>query len=49
MIHHVSVGTNGVRRSQRLYDAVLSIVGIMPMAKDEAGLGYGSGTFHFSV
>lgn len=49
MIHHVSVGTNDVRRSKRFYDAVLPIVGIMPMAEDEGGLGYGSGTFHFSV
>ena len=49
MIHHVSVGTNDLRRSKRFYDAVLPIVGIVPMAEDEDGLGYGSGTFLFSV
>jgi catechol 2,3-dioxygenase-like lactoylglutathione lyase family enzyme len=49
VIHHVSVGTNDVGRSKRFYDAVLPIVGIMPKAEDEGGLGYGSGTFHFSV
>ena len=49
MIHHVSLGTNDVARSKRFYDAVLPIVGILPMAEDEGGLGYGSGTFHFSV
>ena len=49
MIHHVSLGTNDVGRSKRFYDAVLPIVGILPMAEDEGGLGYGSGTFHFSV
>jgi catechol 2,3-dioxygenase-like lactoylglutathione lyase family enzyme len=49
VIHHVSVGTNNVERSKRFYDAVLPIVGIFPMAEDEGGLGYGSGTFHFSV
>ncbi len=49
MIHHVSVGTNDVERSRRFYDAVLPIVGIHPMAADESGLGYGGGTFHFSV
>ena len=38
-----------VERSKRFYDAVLPIVGIVPMAEDEGGLGYGSGTFHFSV
>lgn len=49
MIHHVSVGTNDLARSKRFYDAVLPIVGIQPMAEDAGGLGYGSGTFHFSV
>jgi catechol 2,3-dioxygenase-like lactoylglutathione lyase family enzyme len=42
VIHHVSVGTNDVGRSKRFYDAVLPIVGIMPMAEDEGGLGYGA-------
>ena len=49
MIHHVSVGTNNLARSKRFYDGVLPIVGITLMAADESGLGYGSGTFHFSV
>jgi catechol 2,3-dioxygenase-like lactoylglutathione lyase family enzyme len=49
VIHHVSVGTNDVARSKRFYDAVLPILGILPMAEEEGGLGYGSGTFHFSV
>jgi len=49
MIHHVSVGTNDIARSRRFYDAVLPIVGITFLAADEGGLGYGSGTFHFSV
>jgi hypothetical protein len=35
VIHHVSVGTNDVERSRRFYDAVLPIVGILPMAEDE--------------
>jgi catechol 2,3-dioxygenase-like lactoylglutathione lyase family enzyme len=49
MIHHVSVGTNDLARSKRFYDAVLPVVGILPMAEDAGGLGYGAGTFHFSV
>jgi catechol 2,3-dioxygenase-like lactoylglutathione lyase family enzyme len=49
MIHHVSLGTNDVACSKRFYDVVLPILGVMPMAEDEGGLGYGSGTFHFSV
>lgn len=49
MIHHISLGTNDLARSKRFYDAVLPIVGILPMTEDAGGLGYGSGTFHFSV
>lgn len=49
VIHHVSVGTNDVGRSKRFYDAVLPIVGILPLSEEEGGLGYASGTFHFSV
>lgn len=49
MIHHVSVGTNDLARSKRFYDAVLPIVGLALMAAEDEGLGYGSGTFHFSV
>ncbi|WP_326543424.1 VOC family protein [Pseudorhodoferax sp.] len=49
MIHHVSLGTNDLARAKRFYDAVLPIIGIVPMAEDAGGLGYGSGTFHFSV
>lgn len=49
MIHHVWLGTNNVARSKRFYDAVLPIIGLTLMAEEEGGLGYGSGTFHFSV
>jgi hypothetical protein len=49
VIRHVSPGTNDVRRSERFHDAVLSIVGVVPMAGDKGGPGYGSGTFHFGV
>lgn len=49
MIHHVSVGTNDVGRSKSFYDAVLPLLGIMPLSTEDEGLGYHSGTFHFSV
>ncbi|MCH4550412.1 glyoxalase [Rhizobium changzhiense] len=39
MIHHVSVGTNDVGRSKRFYDAVLPIVGLVPMAEDDGAPG----------
>ena len=34
MIHHVSVGTNDAGRSKRFYDAVLPLLGILPMAQE---------------
>lgn len=49
MIHHVSIGTNDGARARRFYDAVLPIVGMVPMTSAGEGLAYGSGTFQFSV
>jgi hypothetical protein len=45
----VSLGTNDTDRAKRLYDAVLSVVGMAPVTSTGEGLAYGSGTFHFSV
>ena len=49
MIHHVSVGSNDIARAKRFYDAVIAIVGMLPMKAAETGLDYGSGQFQFSV
>lgn len=49
MIHHVSVGTNDLMRSRRFYDAVLPKLGLVFMAADEEGVGWGSGIMSFSV
>jgi catechol 2,3-dioxygenase-like lactoylglutathione lyase family enzyme len=49
MIHHVSVGSNDIARAKRFYDAILPIVGMLPMKATESGLDYGSGQFQFSV
>ncbi|CAO3440460.1 VOC family protein [Azospirillum endophyticum] len=49
MIHHVSLGTNDVERAKHFYNAVLPVLGIMPMNSTGEGLAYGSGTFHFSI
>ncbi len=49
MIHHLSVGTNNVARAKRFYDAVLPIVGILPMKHTETGADYGSGQILFSI
>lgn len=44
LIHHVSVGTNDVERSKSFYDAVLPILGIVPMAEDGKHATVGNGT-----
>lgn len=49
MIHHVSVGSNDIPRARRFYDAVLPILGLLPMRLAGSGLDYGSGHFLFSV
>lgn len=49
MIHHVSLDTNDLAASRRFYDAVLPIVGLMPLSAEADGIGYASGQFHFSV
>lgn len=38
MIHHVSVGTNDLGAAKRFYDAVLPIVGILPLSAAADGL-----------
>jgi catechol 2,3-dioxygenase-like lactoylglutathione lyase family enzyme len=49
MLHHVSIGTNDLKRSQRFYDCVLPVLGLKLMASDENGLGYGNSMMIFSV
>lgn len=49
MIHHVSVGSNDIARARRFYDAVLPILGLVPMRQSDTALDYGSGHFLFSV
>lgn len=49
MIHHVSVGTNDVKRARAFYDAVLPTIGLTLMKSGEDGVDYGSGCLVFSV
>ena len=49
MLNHVMVGSNDIERSKRFYDAVLPIVGILPLSEAADGVGYSCGTFHFSM
>lgn len=49
MIHHVSLGTNDLKRAQAFYDAVLSVLGIRLLKQDDTSLDYGVGSIFFSL
>ena len=49
MIHHVSLGTNDLRRARAFYDAVLGVVGLRLLKHDEESLDYGIGDILFSL
>jgi catechol 2,3-dioxygenase-like lactoylglutathione lyase family enzyme len=49
VIHHVSLGTNDVRRAMAFYDAVLPVVGLRRMSAGERSVNYGVGDTVFSL
>ncbi len=49
MIHHVSVGTNDIKRARTFYDAVLSLMGLRLLSADDESADYGVGAVLFSV
>ena len=49
MIHHVSVGTNDIKRARTFYDAVLKLVGLRLLSADDESADYGVGAVLFSV
>jgi catechol 2,3-dioxygenase-like lactoylglutathione lyase family enzyme len=49
MIHHVSVGSSDLARSRIFYQAAIPPLGYRLISEDEQSLGYGAGTFAFSV
>lgn len=49
MIHHLSVGTNDLKRARAFYDAVMLELGMTLVNEDELSLDYGIGDFLFSV
>lgn len=48
-ISHVSVGVNDVRRSQRLYDPLMRLLGLRVVASDEESVDYGVDQLVFSL
>jgi catechol 2,3-dioxygenase-like lactoylglutathione lyase family enzyme len=49
MIHHVSLGTNDVKRARSFYDPVLGVLGLRLLKEDETSLDYGVATIMFSL
>jgi catechol 2,3-dioxygenase-like lactoylglutathione lyase family enzyme len=49
MIHHVSLGTNDVRRARAFYDQVLAVIGLRMLNVDEESVDYGSADIIFSL
>lgn len=49
MLHHVSVGTNDVKRARKFYDAVLAVVGLRCLNERNGSADYGASDTIFSV
>jgi len=49
MIHHVSLGTNDVKRARAFYDLVLGVLGLRLLQEDDKSLDYGVATIMFSL
>jgi catechol 2,3-dioxygenase-like lactoylglutathione lyase family enzyme len=48
MIHHVSLGTEDVKRARAFYDPVLGVLGLRLLKEDSKSLDYGVATVAFS-
>lgn len=49
MIHHASLGTRDISRSQRFYDSVLSVLGWRLLSSSDHSLNYGVGDTMLSL
>lgn len=49
MIHHVSVGTNDVRRARAFYDPLMALVGLRVLKSSERSVHYGASDIIFSL
>jgi catechol 2,3-dioxygenase-like lactoylglutathione lyase family enzyme len=49
VIHHVSLGTNDLRRAKPFYDAVFAILGLRLVSEDGLSIDYGVGEVMFSL
>lgn len=49
MIHHVSVGTNDVRRARAFYDPLMALIGLRVLKSSERSVHYGASDIIFSL
>ena len=49
MIHHLSLGTNDLRKARAFYDPVLAVLGLRLLKQDDKSLDYGVGAVLFSL
>jgi catechol 2,3-dioxygenase-like lactoylglutathione lyase family enzyme len=49
MIHHISLGSNDLRRSRAFYDPVLAILQLRLISSDERELVYGTAVYLLNV
>jgi catechol 2,3-dioxygenase-like lactoylglutathione lyase family enzyme len=49
MIHHVSLGSNNVKRARAFYDPLMSLIGLRLLKHSERSLHYGASEIIFSI
>jgi catechol 2,3-dioxygenase-like lactoylglutathione lyase family enzyme len=49
MIHHLSLGTNDLKRAKAFYDPVMTVLGLRLLSRDDKSLDYGVGMVQFSL
>ena len=49
MIHHVSVGTNDIKRARAFYEALMSLIGFRILKSSETAVHFGSSDIMFSL
>ena len=49
MIHHLSLGTNDLKRAKAFYDPVMTVLGLRLLSRDDKSLDHGIGMVVFSL
>jgi catechol 2,3-dioxygenase-like lactoylglutathione lyase family enzyme len=49
MIHHVSVGTNDIKRAKTFYDPLMSLIGFRILKESDKSVHYGASDIVFSL